>query len=162
MKKVIFIVVLIPVMFLILSCVSFNVKSQSIIAKSAAIKYKASFYVQPVKVTAFNFYKDEEIAYIMNKKLRFSLRQIDGLTFHHKKKRGDLVVIPEIVIKRFESGYSYKGFYMIILKVLSGNSSGNEEAEFRCQYNGTLSIFDADVQDVLIKKLVAGFKKVYG
>ena len=162
MKKVILIAVLLLVMFFILSCVSFNVKSQSITEKNASKKDGASFFIQPVKVTAFNFYNDREIAYIMDKKLGFSLRQIDGLAFHSENKKGDLVIAPEIIIKRFESGYSDKGFYMIILKVLSGNSGNNEEAEFRCQYNGPLSIFDADVQDAMIKKLMAKFKKFYG
>ena len=162
MKKVIFIAVLLLVMFLILSCVSFNVKTQSIAEKNISKKDEASFYIRPVEITAFNFYNDGDIAYIMDKKLGFSLRQINGLAFHSEKKKGDLIIAPEIVIKRFESGYSDKGFYMIILKVLSVNSSGNEKAEFRCQYNGPLSIFDADVQDVMIKKLIVKFKKVYG
>ncbi len=158
LKRYIIIITLLFISVMMFSCASFNIRSEEFLNEHVKNRENKSFYITPIKVTSSGFYEDEEIAYIIDKKLSFSLKRIGDISIHSEKMSNDLLIIPELIIKRFESNYMEKGFYMIILKVFSYDK---QEAEFRCQYNGSLSIFDAEVQDVMIKRLMNRFKKYF-
>ena len=145
-----FILILI-VSFLTVSCVSFNTKTYKLVrpAFKSAFKNDTLFNnsqvsLLPLEVKAFNFFNDDEIKYIMNKKLIFSLHSIPGLVVISGQEKSRFTIRPELIIKSYESNYTEKNFYMLSLTILDGSC---ECAEVRCQYNGLLSIFDARVQD---------------
>ena len=159
--SVVFLVILLIFAISLISCASIKMKSSMIVTedfKKDFIKNneKPSFFMLPVKVKAFKFYEEKEIAYIMDKKIRFNFIKIDNIVLHSSREKTDLLIQPELIIKPFESNYTEKNFYMLSVKVLD---DGATKAEMNCEYNGPLSIFDANVQNGMIRHIMSEFRK---
>jgi len=151
-----YVVLIICVCILLSSCVSSRIISESYEDKKQIYKSAESFYLKPVEITAFNFFEDEEIGYIMNKKLEFALINVEGLTFNESAEKSVYTIQPELVIKAFEEKYRMKNYYLLNTCVLL---DGRTVLQYAYEYNGTASIFDGRLQNALIGKFIRDIKK---
>jgi hypothetical protein len=138
------------------SCVSSRIISKSHEDKNQPQKPIESFYLKPIIVTAFNFFEDGEIGYIMDKKLDFALRNIEGMTFKKSADQRDYSIEPELIIKTFEEKYRVKNYYLLNVRVLLDERI---IFQYTYEYNGPASIFDGRVQSAMIERFIRDIKK---
>jgi len=137
------------------SCVSSRIISKVYEDKHKVYKPGESFYLKTVTVTAFNFFEGEEIGYIINKKMEFAFKNVDGLIFNESAEKNVYIVEPELVIKPFEEKYRMKNYYLLNIRVLH---DGRNVLQYAYEYNGTASIFDGRVQNALIGRFIRDIK----
>jgi hypothetical protein len=152
-----------PVFFALVfsvSCVSFQVTSKSYTGDNFSFSEKDTFYLEPVTVTSFNFIEDEEIGYILDKKLYFAMSSSPAIRMREKPEDADFTVRPELIIKSYEVKYTERNYYYLSIKVFSNlGPSGGSVSHFTYEYNGASSIFDSKVQNLMIGKFIDDFTK---
>ncbi len=156
LKHELYTVVFISIFLLASSCVSSLITSKNYEDNNRANKRLQSFYLRSITITAFNFFEDEEIGYIMNKKLDFALRNVEDLIFKEVEAKNGYSIEPELVIKTFEEKYRKRNYYLLNVRVLH---EGGTVLQYAYEYNGTASIFDGRIQNALIGKFIHDIKK---
>jgi hypothetical protein len=140
----------------VFSCTSLNVRSKGYLAEGESLPRDASFVLGDIKVISYNFLEKEEIGYIMAQKLSFSLAGSRKLRFHLSHQPGDYILDPELIIKVYEERYATRNYYLLTVRVMQ------EErviGHFTYEYNGSSSVFDAQVQNSMVKSFVDDLSK---
>lgn len=140
---------------LINGCVSSRIVSYGFGDKNRPQQPVEMFYLKHVIVTAFNFYEDEEIGYIMDKKMNLALRCVDGITLKKSAGRRVYSIEPELIVKTYEEKYRVRSYYLLSVRVLFDERI---VYQFSYEYNGPASIFDGRVQSALIGKFIRDIK----
>ena len=100
--------------------------------------------------------EDEAVRYIMDKKLAFALSSSEKIRMTDYKGKGEYIITPELIIKNYEVRYDDRNYYFLSIKVFSEE---NIVCYFTYEYNGTSSIFDGKVQNIMIEKFLNDFIK---
>jgi len=147
-------------MFFITSCVSFQVTSKNFTEDDFSFSKKDTFYLEPVKVTSYDFLENEEIGYILDRKLSFAVSSNPVVNYNEKPEKSDYIIFPELIIKSYEVKYTERNYYYLSIKI-SANSrpAANPVSQFTYEYNGAASIFDSNVQNSIIDKFIDDFTK---
>ncbi len=160
MNRRIFIVLILFVLFFIVSCVSFQVTSKNYIEDDFSFSEKDTFYLEPVKVTSYDFLESEEIGYILDRKLSFAMSSNPVININEKPEKSDFTIFPELIIKSYEVKYTERNYYYLDIKILANiRPAGSPVSQFTYEYNGTSSIFDSNVQNFMIDKFIDDFTK---
>lgn len=160
MNRHIFIVLILFVLFFIVSCVSFQVTSKNYTEDDFSFSKKDTFYLEPVKVTSYDFLENEEIGYILDRKLSFAMSSNPGINLNEKPEKSDFIIFPELIIKSYEVKYTERNYYYLSIRILANiRPAGNPVSQFTYEYNGASSIFDSNVQNFMIDKFIGDFTK---
>jgi hypothetical protein len=143
---------------LITGCVSTRIKERSLVDEGFAVSGEESFYLAPLQVIAFEFHEKKEIRTILNKKLRFEFSSLEGVRLHRNSDEARYLIIPELIVKRYEKRYEQRYYYRLGVSVISG---GQSRARFSYEYSGKLSIFEIKVQNLMLKKLTRDFNNAF-
>jgi hypothetical protein len=148
------------VLLFVVSCVSFQVTSKSYTEDTFSFSKKDTFYLEPISVTSYNFLENEEIGYILDKKLSFAMSSSPGIDVREELENTDFTIRPELIIKSYEVKYTEKNYYYLSIKILSNaEPEGTPASHFTYEYNGASSIFDSNVQNLMIEKFIDDFTK---
>jgi len=142
--------------FFIFSCAYFQVSSQGFSQKNLGFNPEETFYLEPIKIVCFNFIDDEQIAYIMNRKIEFALKGKKHLSLVEKRDRADYSIEPELILKTYQQTYRDKNYYLLLVRIY------REKAivfQYNYEYNGNVSIFDAKIQNLLLKNFLQDFSR---
>lgn len=144
------------IQFSLISCVTLNITSKSFVSKGLAFKKRDSFFLESIKITSYNFFENDEIRYIMDRKLQFALLNNKEVSLGEERRKADYIIVPELIIKNYQKRYDEKGYYMMSVKIYSRKGL---LCQFNYEYNGTLSIFDRVIQDAMIKGFLRDFTR---
>ena len=155
-----FIVLILFALIFIVSCVSFQITSKNYIEDDFSFMGKATFYLEPVKVTSYDFLENEEIGYILDRKLSFAMASNPAININEKIEKSDFTIFPELIIKSYEVKYTERNYYYLSIKILANiRPDGDLVSQFTYEYNGASSIFDSNVQNSMIDKFIDDFTK---
>jgi hypothetical protein len=155
--KILGIILLISILhFSLFSCISFHIVSRGYMEDNIVIDKRSGFYLEPIKVTSFNFKNDDEIAFIMDKKLVFAINS-NHIGLAKEKDKSDYIILPELIINSYEEKYNQINYYYFSIKIIS---SERTLCHFSYEYNGMDSIFDGKVQNIMIKKCIDDLLKL--
>ena len=155
-KTAVVVLILLLVSYSMFSCTSLKVRSKGYLAEEEGLPHDASFVLGDIKVTSYNFLEEEEIGYIMAQKLSFSLAGSRELRFHRSHQPGDYILDPELIIKVYEERYATRNYYLLTVRIMQ------EErviGHFTYEYNGSSSVFDAQVQNSMVKRFLGDLSK---
>jgi hypothetical protein len=151
---------ILTVLLFTVSCVSFQVTSKSYTEDNFSLSKKDTFYLEPVNVTSYNFLENEEIGYILDRKLSFAMSSAPGININGEPENTDFTIRPELIIKSYEVKYTERNYYYLSIKILSNAEPElNPVCHFTYEYNGASSIFDSSVQNLMIDKFIDDFTK---
>ena len=154
------IVLILFVPFFITSCVSFQITSKNFTGDDFSFGNKDTFYLEPVKVTSYDFLENEEIGYILDRKLSFAVSSNPVINYSEKPEKSDFIISPELIIKSYEVKYTERNYYYLSLRILSNSRpAADPVSQFTYEYNGASSIFDSNVQNLIIDKFIDDFTK---
>ena len=156
MRKYVAVMLIVFLHFFFLSCVSFQIDSKSFMAENSHFRKTDVFFLEPIVITSYNFMEDEAVRYIMDKKLAFALSSSEKIRMTEDKGKGEYIITPELIIKNYEVRYDDRNYYFLSIKVFSEESI---VCYFTYEYNGTSSIFDGKVQNIMIEKFLNDFIK---
>ncbi|MFW6139289.1 MAG: hypothetical protein ACOC7U_08960 [Spirochaetota bacterium] len=142
--------------FVFSSCVSFNITSRAYTQKGFSLKKTERLFLEPMIITSYNFMDEQEIAYILNKKLHLALLE-SGLSLCSDKKSADMVIHTELIIKPYQQEYQDKNYYLLAVRCVSMK---NKMWESIYEYNGSASIFNSRVQNALFSQFIKDFSKL--
>ena len=150
------------VLLFMVSCVSFQVTSKSYIEDNFRFNKTDTFYLEPVKVTSYDFLENEEIGNILDRKLSFAMSGSPGIGIHETQEKADFKILPELIIKSYEVKYTERNYYYMSIKIFpNAGSEMNPVSHFTYEYNGASSIFDSNVQNLMIDKFIKDFSKSF-
>jgi hypothetical protein len=147
---------LLAVFMLFASCVSPRVTERLYTAPGAREGKDISVYLEPFSITSYDFTGEDEIRAIMDRKMAVAVMSESGFFVDEHRERSDVILIPELIIKRYQQRYTERNYYLLSVKI---TSAGELIGQFTYEYNGTYSIFDGRVQTSLIKRFVDDFAK---
>jgi len=157
MRKYSLLILTIFIQFFFISCASLQVVSSDFTENNFIFDRSETFFINPIKITSYNFIEDDDICYIMDEKLRFALVRDKKVNINDEKKRSDYVILPELIIKSYQERYNEKNYYLFSIKILSEDMV---VCQFNYEYNGTSSIFNGKIQSIMIKKFINDFTKI--
>jgi hypothetical protein len=117
---------------------------------------RVSVYLESFSITSYDFTGEEEIRAIMDRKLAVALYSGNGLSVGGSGEESDLVLVPELIVKRYQQRYTERFYYLMSVKVMR---AGTLAGQYNYEYNGASSIFDGKVQTSLISRFVDDFAK---
>ena len=123
----------VPVLFVLLffvSCVSLQVNSRRYTEDNFSFSKDDVFYLDQVRVTSYNFPENDEIGYILDRKLSFALSSSQGISINAEPENADFTIRPELIIKSYEVKYTEKNYF-----------------------------YDSKIQNLMIDKFIDDFKK---
>jgi hypothetical protein len=104
--------------------------------------------------------ENEEIGYILDRKLSFAMSSNPGINFNENPEKSDFTIAPELIIKSYEVKYTERNYYYLSIKIFANiRPAVNPVSQFIYEYNGASSIFDSKVQNLMIDKFIDDFTK---
>jgi hypothetical protein len=138
-------------------CASTRIDEHSAVLDRTPISNSENFFLVPLRVIAFGFYEEREIRIILEEKIRFEISTLLGVRMHDEREEADNLIVPELIVKRYEKKYEPRYYYRLGVSLVRG---GRVRARFSYEYSGSRSIFETKVHNLMLEKLMKDIKSV--
>ena len=152
------ILLLVTTLFLsAVSCTSVKVISHGSVRETVSIQAGAVF-IKPVRVVSFDTVAGKGIGLIMDRKLHLNMLEVGRVVVtEHEEDRG-IFIVPELIVKGYEKNYRQRYYYLLHIEV---SQNGSMAGSFHYEYNGTASLFESRMQNVLVRRFMRDLKKLF-